>query len=156
MVSVIIHSDFWAQENKRLGDYKGFPCGSGSKESACNDLGLIPGSGRSLGEGNGNPLQYSYLENSMDEGAWQSVPHGIAELDTTEWDTHTHVCHSFSSRQQVSLNFMAAVTVHSDFGAQENKVFLCFHFSPIYLPWSDGARCHDLSIWLQSSMYYMI
>ena len=43
-----------------------------SKESACNagDLGLIPGSGRSPGEGNGNPLQYSYLENPMDRGAW--------------------------------------------------------------------------------------
>ena len=67
-----------------------FSGGSDGKEPACNDLGLIPGSGRSLGEGNGNPLQYSYLENSMDEGAWQSVPHGIAELDTTERDTHTH------------------------------------------------------------------
>ena len=69
-----------------------FSGGSDGKEPACNadDLGLIPGSGRSLGEGNGNPLQYSYLENSMDKGAWQSTPHGIAELDTTERDTHTH------------------------------------------------------------------
>ena len=50
----------------------GFPGGSNSKESACNagDLGSIPGSGRSHGEGNGNPLQYSYLENSMGGGAW--------------------------------------------------------------------------------------
>ena len=50
----------------------GFPGGSDSKESACNagDLGLIPGSGRSPGEGNGNPLQYSCLENCMDRGAW--------------------------------------------------------------------------------------
>ena len=49
----------------------GFPGGSDGKESACNagDLGSIPGSGRSLGEGNGNPLQYSYLENPMDRGA---------------------------------------------------------------------------------------
>ena len=39
---------------------------------------------------------------------------------------------------------MAAVTVHSDFGAQENKVSHCFHCFPIYLPWSDGIRCHDL------------
>ena len=47
---------------------KGFPCGSADKESACNvgDLGLIPGLGRSLGEGKGCPLQYSGLENSMD------------------------------------------------------------------------------------------
>ena len=50
----------------------GFPVGSDSKESACTagDPGLIPESGRSLGEGDGNPLQYSCLENSMDRGAW--------------------------------------------------------------------------------------
>ena len=50
----------------------GFPGGSGGKASARNaaDLGSIPGSGRSPGEGNGNPLQYSCLENSMDRGAW--------------------------------------------------------------------------------------
>ena len=50
----------------------GFPSGSDSKESACNagDTGLIPGSGRSPGEANGNPVQYSCLENSMDKGAW--------------------------------------------------------------------------------------
>ena len=52
--------------------YKGFPGGSDGKASACNaqDPGLIPGSVRSPGEGNGNPLQYSCLENSMDGGAW--------------------------------------------------------------------------------------
>ena len=50
----------------------GFPAGSDSKESACNagDLASIPGSGRSPGEGNGNPLQNSCLENFMDGGAW--------------------------------------------------------------------------------------
>ena len=49
-----------------------FPDGSGGKASACNagDLGLIPELGRSPGEGNGNPLQYSCLENPMDRGAW--------------------------------------------------------------------------------------
>ena len=52
--------------------YPGFPGDSDGKESACSvgDLGLIPGSGRSPGEGNGNPLQYYCLENSMDRGAW--------------------------------------------------------------------------------------
>ena len=52
--------------------FQGFPGGSDGKESACNagDPGLIPGSGRSLREGNGNPFQYSGLENSMDGGAW--------------------------------------------------------------------------------------
>ena len=52
------------------------------KESACNmaDLGSIPGLGRSPGEGNSYPLQYSYLENSMDRGAWQVTVHGVAKI----------------------------------------------------------------------------
>ena len=54
------------------------------------------------------------------------------------------VCHSFSSKEQMSFNFMAAVTICSDFGAQENKVCQCFHCFPIYFPWSDGTGCHDL------------
>ena len=54
------------------------------KESACNegDLGLIPGLGRSPGEGNGTPLQYSCLENPMDRGAWQTTVHGVAKSRT--------------------------------------------------------------------------
>ena len=58
---------------------KGFPYNSNGKESARNegDQGLIPGSGRSSGEGNGNSLQYSCLENPMDRGAWQSTVHGV-------------------------------------------------------------------------------
>ena len=48
------------------------------------DPGLIPGSGRSPREGNGNPLQYSCLENSMDRGAWWLPVHGVAELDMTK------------------------------------------------------------------------
>ena len=43
------------------------------------------------------------------------------------------------------FNSMAAVTVHSDFGAQESEICHCFHFFPFYLPLSDGASCHDLS-----------
>jgi len=60
--------------------FMGFPGGSDGKESACNvgDLGLIPGLGRSPGEGNGYPVQYSFLENSTDRGAWQSTAHGVA------------------------------------------------------------------------------
>ena len=58
-----------------------FPGGSDGKESACNaeDPGLIPGSGRSPGEGNGNPLQYSCLENLMDRKAWWATVHGVAK-----------------------------------------------------------------------------
>ena len=72
----------------------GFPGGSDGKESACNagDLGLIPGLERSPGEGNGNPLQYSCLENSMDKGTWWATVHGVTQcvfscvrLFTTLW-----------------------------------------------------------------------
>ena len=69
------------------------PGGSGSKEFACNakDLGSISGLGRSPGEGNGNPLQYSSLENLMDRGAWQATVHGVAKSRT--WlsnEAHRH------------------------------------------------------------------
>ena len=62
----------------------GFSGGSDGKESACNvgDPGLIPRSGSSSGEGNGNPLQYSCLENSMDGGTWWATVHGVAKSRT--------------------------------------------------------------------------
>ena len=62
------------------------------KESAHNvgDLSLIPGLGRSPGEGSGNLLQYSYMENSMDGGAWRATVHRVAESDMTEVTEHTH------------------------------------------------------------------
>ena len=68
---------------------KGFPGGSDGEESACEagNLGLIPGSGRSSGEGNGYPLQYSCLETPMDRGAWQATAHKVAESDMTEQPT---------------------------------------------------------------------
>ena len=61
-----------------------FPGGSDGKASACNvgDPGLIPGSGRSPGDGNGNLLQYSCLENSMDGEAWRATVHGVVKSQT--------------------------------------------------------------------------
>ena len=56
------------------------------------DPGLLPGLERSPGEGHGNPLQYSCLENSMDRGAWRATVHGVTELDLTEpLNTDTHI-----------------------------------------------------------------
>ena len=49
------------------------------------------------------------------------------------------------SKEQASFNFMAAVTICREFGAQENKLSQCFHCFPLYLPWSDGTGCNDLS-----------
>ena len=57
---------------------KNLPEDAGNKR----DGGLIPGSGRSPGEWNGNPLQYSCLQNSMDKGVWQSIVHGVAKSET--------------------------------------------------------------------------
>ena len=63
----------------------GFPCGSAGRESACNagDLGLIPGLGRSPGEGKGSPLQYSGLDNSMD-----CIVHGVTKSRSQLSDFH--------------------------------------------------------------------
>ena len=60
----------------------GFPGGSDGEKSSCNvgDPSLIPRSGRSPREGNGNPLQYSCLENPMDRGAWKATAHGVARV----------------------------------------------------------------------------
>ena len=78
----------WIIEKARIPEkhllllYWDFPHSSVGKESACNagDRGSIPGSGRSPGEGNGNPLQYSCLENPMDRGAWQAIVHGVVRV----------------------------------------------------------------------------
>ena len=69
-----------------LGRPLDFPGSSDGKASAYNtgDPGSIPGSGRSPGEGNGNPLQCSCLENPMDGGAWWATVHGVTELDMTD------------------------------------------------------------------------
>ena len=76
---------------------QGFPGGSKVKTSACSagDLGLIPGSGRSPGEGNGNPLQYSWLENPMDRGAWWATVHGVTKSQTQVSDLTSVVSNSF-------------------------------------------------------------
>ena len=73
---IIIFSVYIKAEDPQHG-LLGWLCG---KEAACHagDLGSIPGLGRSPGEGNGNPLQYSCLENSMDREAWQATVHGVA------------------------------------------------------------------------------
>ena len=65
------------------------------------------------------------------------------QSDDSTFQYAVKFCDSFSSKELMSLNFVAAVTVHSNFGAQENEVSL-FPFFPIYLSGSDGTRCHDL------------
>ena len=71
-----------------------YPVGSDVKASACDvgDPGLIPVSGRSPGDGHGNPLQYSCLENFMDGGAWWAIVHGVAK-SWTRLSDFTHPRH---------------------------------------------------------------
>ena len=83
-----------------------FPDGSGGKESACNagGLGLIPGLGTSPGGGNGNPLQYSYWENSMDRGAWWGKIHGVAKSQTQLKPLSIYLC------KQVRINLNISIS----------------------------------------------
>ena len=67
---------------------------------------------------------------------WQS---NVSAFQHTLW-----VCHSFPAKKQAFSDFMAVVTIFSDFRAQEEKICHSLHFRPLYLPWSDGAGCHDL------------
>ena len=79
---------------------RGFPGGSDGKESACNagDPGSNPGLGRSPGEGNGNPLQYSCLENPTHRGAWRATVHGVAKSQTRQSDEYTQSDFTAESR----------------------------------------------------------
>ena len=92
-----------------------FPGGSEGKVSACNvgDPGLIPGLGRCPGEGNGNPFQYSCLENSMVRRAWRTVVHGITKSWTQLSELrHTHTLHLITAfcyiSEQLSITHQKA------------------------------------------------
>ena len=78
------------------GDFPGFLAPNAGD---ARDMGSIPGLGRSLGIGNGNPFQYSCLENSTDRGAWRATVHGVTELDTTE---HTRMLCIFKVKESES------------------------------------------------------
>ena len=137
----------------------GCPGGSVGKELTCNagdtgDVGSIPGSGRSPEGGHGNPLQYSCLEIPMDRGPCQANVHRVTKNRTwlKQLSMCAQACHSFPSKEQASFNFMAAITICSDFGVQKNKVWHCFHCFPIYfrshgdrMPWSSISECWALS-----------
>ena len=100
---------------------------SGSKESSCNagDLGSVPGFGRAPGEGNGNPLQYSCLENSMDRGGtWWAPVHGAAKSDKTEQPTH---------------KCMSTLYMHGFPGGSEGKASACNAGDPSSIPGSGRA-----------------
>ena len=83
-------------------EYGGFPGSSDGKESTCNagDLGLIPGLGRSPGDGNDNPLQYTCLENFISRGAWRATVHGATKSRTQLCiNTHAIITSLFGSKK---------------------------------------------------------
>ena len=102
------------------------------------DLGLIPGSGRSPGEGNGNPLQYSCLENPMDGGAWWATVHGVAESDTTEW-LYFH----FSSLILTKRKKMRLYLIHCFIYQFSIDKGILFFYLPIFL-FSDLSKIFSL------------
>ena len=85
--------------------FRGFPGGSDGKEADCNagELGLIPGLGRSPGEGNGYPLQYCCLGNPTDRGAWQLQSVGSQRIEH-DWVTNSHT-HTHTHTHTVSIHF---------------------------------------------------
>ena len=103
------HGSFPAGVWQFLGPKMGLPGGSDTKESACNagDPGSIPGSGRSPGGGNGNPLLYSRLENPMDRGVWRVTVHGVTRVGH-DWEANTftfcRMCFPVTRYQQEKWN----------------------------------------------------
>ena len=100
--------------------FQGFPGGSEVKASACNagDSGSIPELGRSPGEGNGNPLQYSCLENPMERGAWQATVHGVAKSRT---------------RLSNFTTFTLGFSTYNILSYANSKIYLSFQFEFIFL-----------------------
>ena len=109
----------WRKEWLPTSVFMGFPGGSDSKESACNveDLGLIPGLGRSLEEGNGNPIQYSCLDNPVDRRSWHAAVHRVAKSQTRlsnlaprqtfQFGFHPVICHdSWILELILNINFI--------------------------------------------------
>ena len=95
----------------------GFPGGSDGKESTCSagEPGSTSGSGRIPGEGNGNPLQYFFLENPMDGGAWRAIVHGVAKSRT--WLRNFH----FTLHKVICIKGLTTVYV-----PQGLQMFVCF------------------------------
>ena len=159
---------------------EGLPCGSDSKVSACNvgDPGSIPGSGRSPGEGNGNPLQYSCLENSKDWGAWWATVHGVTKSWTQlsdftygMWDlsspTRDETCASPAlqwkhgilttglSKKSQDLDFIPHVPQHGKNSHAAHKLppvsfpmRVTCHQSPDSEVWLWRSNCHCMFIYI--------
>ena len=101
----------------------GFPAGTVVKNSTANagDVSSIPGSGRSPGEGNGNPLQYSCLENSMDRGAWQATVLGVAKSWTWLSTQYSH---------NRTFKFLLTSACYIEYSLKYSSLCLCQNYEP--------------------------
>ena len=86
-----------------------------ANEGDAGDLGLIPGLGRSPGERNGNPLQYSCLENPMDRGAWRATIHRVAKRQDMIERVNNNQCQGQTLHQQKNYNLLKAQMIASIF-----------------------------------------
>ena len=130
-----------------------FPSGSKGKQSACSaeDPGSVPGLGRSPGEGNGNPLQDSCLENSMNRGTWWAVVHGVTGSDRTERLTlHfsvyiPHLLYPFICWWTLSYFHILAIVSNVSVNIWVHASFQ-IRFSSGYMPMSGIAGSYGSSI----------
>ena len=142
-VCVCVCVCIWTQ----LYDLWGFLCVSDGKESTCNAGGLdsIPGLGRSHGEGNGYPLQYSYLENPMDTGAWQATVHGAAKSQTrTDYTnphkrTHTQPLRAEKISSLSPTSGFTTFSINTDWRGGRENVCQSFEFFKNVAPLSTGS-----------------
>ena len=111
IISIIIISGISSEFGDASFRALGFPGDSVVKNLPVNagDMGLIPGSGRSPGEGNGNPLQYSCLENPRDRGAWWAAVHGVAKIHTL---TNTFIF--FCDTGELNFNLVTLGVMEAD------------------------------------------
>ena len=129
----------------------GFPGGSDCKESTCNlgDPDSIPGSRSSPGEANGNPLQYSCLENSMDRGARQDTIPGVTKSQTWLSDSHTH-SHKFVTKGLSARTWCISMVNNSK---QKNELFVWISketetFSSVSkVAWLQSLGCREGLLW---------
>ena len=138
-----------------------FPGGSDSKESACNagNLGSIPGLGRSPGEGNGNPLQYSCLENPKDRRAWQATVPGVEKSWTQLSDfTFTFLCPQILTItwQSLSNPNQALIPPYVERPALNQsprppKSWLCPPYSETLWLWSGTLSYHSKNKFISST-----
>ena len=133
----------------------GFPHSLVDKESACNagDPGSTPGSGRSCGDGNGNPLQYSCLENPMDRGTWQATVHGVARVrhDLVTKSTPYSLA-SKSVSHQISHSLMGPeicpepqtswLVLILNLHLYSESCFSCSYWLVHYSQWSSGQQVY--------------